>query len=101
MIIGRFIGWLLLLVALIVLVRDLIGWLDTGSFQLMVAGELWHNISPTSLELAQPAIQRHVAAWLWEPVIVTVLLWPAALVLGIPGIVLLWLCRAPERRRRR
>jgi len=99
MIVGRVIGWILLVAALLVLGRDLVTWLDTGSFAPSAAGTLWFELSPSTLELAQPAIQRHVAAWLWDP-IVTVLTWPAALILGVPGLALAWLCRPRERRRR-
>jgi hypothetical protein len=100
MIIGRIIGWLLVLAALVVLVSDLIGWLDTGHIGAVAAGQLWFEISPTTLELAQPAIQRHVAAWLWDPIVVILSL-PAALVLGAPGLLLLWAFRNRDRRRRR
>ena len=100
MLIGRIIGWLLVLAALVVLVADLIAWLDTRHLGLTAAGQLWYEISPSTLELAQPAIQRHVAAWLWEP-IVALLTLPAALILGAPGLLLLWACRSRDRRRRR
>jgi len=101
MLIGRVIGWSLLIMAAIVVAVDLIGWYVNGSFALMAAGDLWFRISPNSIELAQPAIQRHIAAWLWDPVILTVLLWPAELVLAVPGLLLAWSCRARERRGRR
>jgi hypothetical protein len=101
MIIGRIIGWLLVLAALVVLVADLIGWLDTHHLAFAAAGQLWFEVSPSTLELAQPAIQRHLAPWLWDPVLQTILLWPAVLVLGVPGAALLWLFRPRDRRRRR
>ncbi|HWI25987.1 MAG TPA: hypothetical protein VN668_03400 [Stellaceae bacterium] len=101
MIIGRIIGWLLVLAALVVLGRDLIGWLDLHQLHFVSAGELWYQINPGSLLLAQPAIQRHIAPWLWDPVIQTILLWPAVLVLGVPGLALHWLFRPRDRRRRR
>ena len=100
MFIGRVIGWLLVLAALVVLVADAIAWLDTRHFALTAAGRLWSEISPTTRELAQPAIQSHLAAWLWDPIDV-MLTWPAALVLAVPGVALLWLCRPRDRRRRR
>jgi hypothetical protein len=101
MIIGRIIGWLLVLAALVVLVADLIARLDTGHFAPTAAGQLWFEISPSTLELAQAGVQRHLVTWLWDPVMQTVLLWPAALVLGVPGVALLWACRRRDRRRRR
>jgi hypothetical protein len=101
MVIGRIIGWLLVLAALVVLGRDLIGWLDTHHLVFVPAGALWYQISPNTILLAQPAIQRHLAPWLWDPVIQTILLWPAVLVLGVPGLALLWLFQPRDRRRRR
>jgi hypothetical protein len=101
MLIGRVIGWGLLILAAMVVAIDLFGWYLNGRFQLIATGDLWFRISPNTIELAQPAIQRHVAAWLWDPVLVTVLLWPAELVLSIPGLFLAWTCRARERRGRR
>src|SRR5579872_5047239 len=101
MIIGRVIGWLLLLAGLIVLGRDLLGWADTGQFVPIAAGQLWFNLDHASLNLAQAVIQRYVAAWLWDPVIETVLLWWAVPVLAVPGLVLLMLCRRRGQPRRR
>jgi hypothetical protein len=101
MLIGRVIGWVLVLSALTVLVLDIFLWLAYGRPPPIATGELWHLLSPNSLLLAQPAIQRHVAAWLWDPVVVTVLLWPSELVLAVPGLLLAWACRVRERRGRR
>jgi hypothetical protein len=101
MLIGRVIGWVLVLSALTVLVLDIFLWFAYGRLPPIATGELWHLLSPNSLLLAQPAIQRHVAAWLWDPVVVTVLLWPSELVLVVPGLLLIWACREHERRGRR
>jgi hypothetical protein len=101
MVIGRGLGWLLVLAALVVLARDLIGWLDTHHLAFVAAGALWYQLSPNTILLAQPAIQRHLAPWLWDPVIEDVLRLPAVVVLGAPGAALLWLCRPRDRRRRR
>ena len=88
MIVGRIIGYLLLLAALAVAARDVFGWADAGSYHAIATGELWFTLHNGSLNLMQAVIQRYIAPSLWDPVIVTVLLWPAWLVFGVPGAVL-------------
>jgi hypothetical protein len=90
MLIGRVIGWVLLLSAVAVVVLDAYIWYVYGHQPPLVTGELWRLLSPNSLLLAQPVIQRYIAAWLWDPLIVTVLLWPSELVLAVPGLALVW-----------
>jgi hypothetical protein len=50
--------------------------------------EFWAWVHQDSLLALQPAIERHFA-WLWDPVVVTVLAAPASLVLGTLGTVLI------------
>jgi hypothetical protein len=99
MIVGRFLGWLLVLAGLVVLGRDLLLFWDTGRFAPIVLGQLWYDLSPNTLQLAQPAIQRHVSPYLWDPVIQTVLLWWAFAIFFGLGIVLLALFRRRDPRR--
>ena len=56
-------------------------------------GYLWNAVNSTSLLLLQPAIERHVAVWLWDPVILTVLTAPAWLVFAVIGAILMLLGR--------
>lgn len=56
-------------------------------------GELWYGLHPGSLNLTQAGLQRHVLPELWDPVLLTVLLWPAALVLLVPGLLLMMATR--------
>ncbi|MGE0257047.1 MAG: hypothetical protein AB7N54_04840 [Alphaproteobacteria bacterium] len=93
MIVGRTIGYVLLLAAVAAFAYDAAAWYDTGAFAPQAAGELWFRVHHASLNLAQAVIQRYVDARLWDPVIVTVLLWPAFAVLGVPGLLLAWLFR--------
>jgi hypothetical protein len=91
LLVGRLVGWVLLLAGLIVLVRDLIGLLDIGSFSPIVLGELWF-------------IQRYVHPALWDPVITSALFLWASVALIVPGLALVVLCHRGEpgmRRRRR
>jgi len=59
---------------------------DTKPFQMAPLGLRWYQLHPNSLLLIQPAIERHVAAWLWPP-IQRVLEQPAWLVPGALGVL--------------
>ena len=113
MVVGRIIGWIFLLIGLFVLSRDLIllgigydlfAWLNTRHAAPIVLGELWYAINPASLQLLQPAIQRHIHPALWDWVVQPMLLWWAWPVFTVIGGALLALCRRrgdrPRRRRR-
>ncbi len=100
MIVGRLIGWLFIIAALVAEGHDLWGLWDTGHYQVSALGQLWAEVNRNSLLLLQPAIQRHVAVWLWDWVIFPVLEFPAVLTLAVPGILLVWLFRRRNRRHR-
>ncbi len=100
MIVGRLIGWLFIIAALVAEGHDLWGLWDTGHYQVSALGQLWAEVNRNSLLLLQPAIQRHVAVWLWDWVIFPVLQFPAVLTLAVPGILLVWLFRRRNRRHR-
>ena len=100
MIIGRVIGWFLVVAGIFILARDLIGWASSGTFALAAAGELWFELHQASLLLAEPVVSRYIpfiGPWLWHPVISTTLTAPAFLIVGVPGLVL---CYAFRRRPR-
>lgn len=93
----RVIGFILLALGLAAFGWDAAQSTGVRDLHLSAAGELWYALSPATLNLAQAVTQRYVLPWLWDPVMITVLLWPAALVLGVPGLLLL----ATSFRRRR
>ena len=95
----RIIGWILAVLALACLGRDLFVWAQSGRWAPIDVGPLWAAIDPTSLQLAQPAVERHLHPWLWGPMILSVLLAPAFLAIGVLAVLLLAL--APRRRHRR
>lgn len=72
--------------------------IDTGTWRLVALGEIWFKLDSQSLNGAQAGIQRYVSPYLWEPVITTVLLWPAWAVFGAPAVILIQLFRARRRR---
>lgn len=93
MIVGRVIGWILAAVAIAILAADIYAWIDTGIFAFAATGELWFTLHSGSLNLLQAITQRYIFPALWDPIIVTVLLWPAFVVLGVPGLILSYACR--------
>src|SRR3546814_20829278 len=100
MVILRAIGWALIVLGLLVLGRDVWQWADGMPFRLITGGELWFMIHHASLNLVQAVVQRYLLPALWDPVLVTVLLWPAALTPAGLGLILVVAFR-PRRRRRR
>lgn len=57
-----------------------------GGLRLSRLGELWFQISPGTLNLAQALTQRYVSPYLWDPVIQTLLAWPAVVSLAILSV---------------
>lgn len=87
---GRLFGWALLVIGGAFAAADLL-FPAPGGFSLRALGQWWFFIHPGSLQLAQPAIERHVAPVLWDPVILSVLQVPAALFFAVLGAALLLL----------
>ncbi|MEM9139221.1 MAG: hypothetical protein AAGB15_05275 [Pseudomonadota bacterium] len=83
----RWIGRILGLFGLGFMVGDLAIWNQEGETRFVSIGEWWFWAHPDSLQVAQPAIERHIAPWLWDPVVQTILLWPLSItILVIAGI---------------
>jgi hypothetical protein len=87
--IGRLIGWIFFLAGLAVLVRDVFVWIDTKHWAPITLGQLWYNLDSSSLNLVQAVVQRYIHPFLWDPIIVTVLLWWAFAVLIVLGLLIL------------
>jgi len=68
------------------LVSDFIS--GEGALILRPLGQYWFEVSPNSLQLIQPAIERYLHPYLWDPLIQSVLTWPAAMVFG--GLTILF-----------
>ena len=99
MIIGRVIGWIVLLAGAAVLVRDGLVWIDTKHWAPIALGQLWYQLNRSSLNLFQAVVQRYIHPFLWDPIIVSLLLSWAFAVLMILGVLLLVLFRRRNARR--
>ena len=51
-------------------------------------GALWYDLDPGSLNLVQAVIERYIWEPLWDPLLITVLQWPAVAVFGVLGLAL-------------
>ena len=100
MIVGRIIGWLLIIGGLAIAVKDALNWLETGTIRPVALGEFWFDQHAPSLNAVQSLIQRYTFPELWDPAIVTILLLPAGVLLGVSGLILTFLCRRRKRRYR-
>ncbi len=98
MIVFRWIGWILIALAIAAAGHEVIASISGGGYRPFAFGELWYIIHRASLNLVQAVVQRYISPWLWDAVIATILLWPAWLVMGVPGLVIAW---AARRRRER
>jgi hypothetical protein len=87
--IGRLIGWIFFLAGLAVLVRDVLVWINTGRWAPIALGQLWFDLDRSSLNLVQAVVQRYIHPFLWDPIIVTVLLWWAFAVFMVLGVLVL------------
>ena len=89
----RFLGLWLLAGAFVALIVDGTASIAGDAIRFKTLGETWFAIHQNSLLLLQPAIERHVAVWLWDPVIATLLQQPTWMVLGILGVIFILLGR--------
>ena len=90
----RFVGLLVLAGAFVSLVIDGTRSVAARSTEILPLGRTATALAPDAFVKVHTLIETH-APLLWDPVLVTVLLLPTWLVLGVLGFVLLALTRPP------
>ncbi len=93
------VGALFLLAGFVVLRYELSRQGEGESVAFQQLGQVWYELDPASLNLAQAIVERYLHAVLWDPVILTLLYWPSVPVLAVPGVLLVLLGLWPRRRR--
>src|SRR5215470_17630585 len=96
--IARLIGWIIFLAGVSVLVRDVLVWIDTKRWTPMALGQLWYDLNRSSLNLVQAVVQRYIHPFLWDPIIVSILLCWAFAVLMVLGLLVLAIASKWKRR---
>jgi hypothetical protein len=93
----RLVGLLILAGGFVTFIYDGTKSIAGGSMVFTPVGQIWNNVHSTSLQLLQPAIERHVSVWLWDPVMLSILTAPAWVVLGVLGCILILIGRKKKR----
>ena len=88
----RFIGVWLLLIAMVAAVVDATKSLaGGGAWVVTPMGDQWKALNAQSLDAAKAWVESTAVTFLWDPVIATILHAPTWVVLGILGVLLYWL----------
>ncbi len=94
----RFIASWFLVVGIIALVHDGIKSIaNEGGFVMTALGKHWFDLEPSSLNAFQAGIERYVAGWLWDPVVIAILQSPTWIVFFVLAGLLYWLGRKRRR----
>ncbi|MEP1932075.1 MAG: hypothetical protein ABJJ37_12410 [Roseibium sp.] len=83
-------GCIVLAIAIVAGVSDASSSIAQSQIVLAPLGQVWFELSPETLNTSQAVVQRYVHPTLWDPVIQTLLTWPAWVVLAPLGMLLLW-----------
>jgi hypothetical protein len=88
----RILGVGCLLIAMVAAVIDAIKSLaGGGAWVVTPLGDQWSSLSPSSLAVAEAAVETHVGPFMWDPMITEVLHAPTWGVFGVLGLALFWL----------
>jgi ABC-type Fe3+ transport system permease subunit len=94
---ARFTGLWLLAGAFVSLVIDGNRSIAAGRVMLTAFGEGWYALNPASLDSTRSWVEAYLPGWLWNPVILSVLLTPIWIVLAAFGAILVFVGRKRER----
>jgi hypothetical protein len=91
----RTLGLLLVAAGFVGLVIDATRSIANSRIAFTPLGELAFTLFPKSFPLLEPAVTRHVHPFLWDPILLNILLFPASVVGFAFGAALLWLGQKP------
>ncbi|SFO40596.1 hypothetical protein SAMN04488056_105236 [Cohaesibacter marisflavi] len=88
-----FIGLWICALSLLALVLDGVRSIAANTIVMKSLGDTWFEINRDSLVMAQAFIQRTVHPLIWDPVVQWILMAPAWLVVGVIGMLFVYLGR--------
>jgi hypothetical protein len=94
----RTLGLLIFAASFVAMIADGVRSIASDALVTTPLGQTWFALHPASLNAAQGMVESYTHPYLWDPVLVTVLLWPTFAVGGVFGLVLMLLGRKRRRR---
>ena len=95
----RAVGWLFLVLAIAVTVRDGLAWWSEGAFSALSLGGLWSQLDFASLQSLEAGVVRRLSGAAWSGLAAPVLMLPALPVFVVLGLAGLWFGRSRDTRR--
>ena len=93
----KLIGIIMLVMAVVTAVLDLTRTIANSELTITPLGQNWAEFNRESLLLFQPAVERYVHPFFWDPIIQNILLMPSWLVFFVLSVIFLWLGRTRRR----
>ena len=92
----RFIGWWLLAGAFVAFVVDGTRSISASRLVLTPFGIAWDSLHPTSFDAMRNWVEGQLPGWVYNPIILSVLLTPLWIILGVLGFLLFLMGRKRE-----
>lgn len=92
----RLIGYLSVAAGFVALVIDGARSIANAGLRFTPLSEVLTAVIHERYQSIQPAIERNLHPWLWDPLLLTLLRAPVAVVALLLGFALLWLGRRPQ-----
>jgi hypothetical protein len=92
----RFISWWLLAGAFVAFVIDGTRSISASRLVLTPFGGAWDSLHPSSFDAMRAWIEGHLPGWVYNPVILGILLSPLWIILGVLGFLLFLIGRKRE-----
>jgi len=93
----RFVGLWLLAGGFVAFVVDGTRSISASRFVLTPFGIAWDTLHPASFDAMRAWVEGNFPSWVWNPIILSVLLTPLWAVLGVLGLLLVLIGRKRER----
>ncbi len=94
----RLFGWGLVFSGIFLGLWDILCWLFFGKFSIPDIGSLWYRFHSESLLLLEPAVSRYSYPYLWDPIMLEILIAPTGLVLFLLGILIIIMTKIFSRK---